>query len=168
MRRNDISTVKFKIFQLLNEFNNNYYFLPRAMLHIWTHIFRLNPLNRGNRVNIIYWRQEHDKFSISSHRKIKINLSNWNFWSWFSTPGSIKSVNRNFSFVQIKKKKLKKLTTFTPLENRKQDVSGIDVNCGCPKKFSIQGGMGAALLSSPDKLKSVSKPIRFTTWNNEN
>ncbi|CAG8472410.1 12993_t:CDS:10 [Acaulospora morrowiae] len=37
----------------------------------------------------------------------------------------------------------------------KQDVSGIDVNCGCPKKFSIQGGMGAALLSNPDKLKAV-------------
>jgi len=29
------------------------------------------------------------------------------------------------------------------------------VNCGCPKKFSIQGGMGAALLSNPDKLKSI-------------
>ncbi|GBB92742.1 hypothetical protein RclHR1_02050015 [Rhizophagus clarus] len=37
----------------------------------------------------------------------------------------------------------------------KQDVSGIDVNCGCPKKFSIQGGMGAALLSNPDKLESI-------------
>ncbi|CAG8735551.1 7908_t:CDS:10, partial [Cetraspora pellucida] len=37
----------------------------------------------------------------------------------------------------------------------KQDVAGIDVNCGCPKKFSIQGGMGAALLSNPDKLKAI-------------
>jgi len=39
--------------------------------------------------------------------------------------------------------------------NRKEDVSGIDVNCGCPKKFSIQGGMGAALLTNPDKLKAI-------------
>nr|CAG8505985.1 6002_t:CDS:10 [Entrophospora candida] len=37
----------------------------------------------------------------------------------------------------------------------KEDVSGIDVNCGCPKKFSIQGGMGAALLSNPEKLKAI-------------
>ncbi|KAG9286522.1 hypothetical protein G9A89_014688 [Geosiphon pyriformis] len=37
----------------------------------------------------------------------------------------------------------------------RQDVSGIDVNCGCPKKFSIQGGMGAALLSNPVKLKDI-------------
>lgn len=36
------------------------------------------------------------------------------------------------------------------------DVAGIDVNCGCPKKFSIQGGMGAALLTNPDKLIAVS------------
>ncbi|KAI7864944.1 hypothetical protein BDF14DRAFT_1830449 [Spinellus fusiger] len=37
----------------------------------------------------------------------------------------------------------------------KQDVVGIDVNCGCPKKFSVQGGMGAALLTNPEKLKAI-------------
>lgn len=36
-----------------------------------------------------------------------------------------------------------------------QDVAGVGLNCGCPKPFSIQGGMGAALLSEPDKLCSV-------------
>jgi tRNA-dihydrouridine synthase 2 len=36
-----------------------------------------------------------------------------------------------------------------------QDVHAIDVNCGCPKHFSISGGMGAALLKQPDKLCSV-------------
>lgn len=37
----------------------------------------------------------------------------------------------------------------------KQDVAGIDLNCGCPKKFSVQGGMGAALLTNPDNLKKI-------------
>ncbi|CAG8477677.1 11303_t:CDS:10 [Diversispora eburnea] len=37
----------------------------------------------------------------------------------------------------------------------KNDVSGIDINCGCPKRFSIQGGMGAALLTEPEKLKAI-------------
>ena len=50
-------------------------------------------------------------------------------------------------------------------KNRKQDVSGIDVNCGCPKKFSIQGGMGAALLSNPEKLKSVELNLKFLSFN---
>ena len=35
------------------------------------------------------------------------------------------------------------------------DVGGIGLNCGCPKPFSISGGMGAALLKVPDKLCSV-------------
>ncbi|CAF1303736.1 unnamed protein product [Adineta steineri] len=35
------------------------------------------------------------------------------------------------------------------------DVAGIDINMGCPKKFSIQGGMGSALLDHPDKVKQI-------------
>lgn len=36
-----------------------------------------------------------------------------------------------------------------------KDVAGIDVNMGCPKKFSILGGMGASLLSEPQKATSI-------------
>ncbi|PYH92736.1 FMN-linked oxidoreductase [Aspergillus ellipticus CBS 707.79] len=35
------------------------------------------------------------------------------------------------------------------------DVAGIDVNSGCPKPFSTSGGMGAALLKTPDKLVAI-------------
>ena len=35
------------------------------------------------------------------------------------------------------------------------DIDGLDVNMGCPKEFSIKGGMGAALLSHPDKVESI-------------
>lgn len=35
------------------------------------------------------------------------------------------------------------------------DVAGIDVNAGCPKPFSTSGGMGAALLQTPEKLCSI-------------
>ncbi|KZF25976.1 FMN-linked oxidoreductase [Xylona heveae TC161] len=35
------------------------------------------------------------------------------------------------------------------------DVAGIDVNAGCPKPFSTSGGMGAALLRTPDLLCSI-------------
>lgn len=35
------------------------------------------------------------------------------------------------------------------------DVSGIDVNAGCPKSFSTHDGMGAALLRTPDKLVAI-------------
>ncbi|KAL8622107.1 hypothetical protein ACOMHN_056592 [Nucella lapillus] len=36
-----------------------------------------------------------------------------------------------------------------------KDVAGIDINMGCPKEFSIKGGMGCALLSQPEKIKQI-------------
>lgn len=35
------------------------------------------------------------------------------------------------------------------------DVAAIDINMGCPKEFSIKGGMGVALLSQPEKAHSI-------------
>lgn len=35
------------------------------------------------------------------------------------------------------------------------DVSAIDLNCGCPKHFSVHAGMGAQLLAVPDKLVEI-------------
>ncbi|KAI5308861.1 hypothetical protein KEM55_004688 [Ascosphaera atra] len=35
------------------------------------------------------------------------------------------------------------------------DVNGIDLNAGCPKPFSTSGGMGAALLQTPDTLVDI-------------
>lgn len=38
---------------------------------------------------------------------------------------------------------------------RCKDVAAVDVNMGCPKSFSISGGMGAALLSKPELIHDV-------------
>ncbi|KAK9736262.1 Double-stranded RNA binding motif [Popillia japonica] len=35
------------------------------------------------------------------------------------------------------------------------DIAGIDINMGCPKEFSLKGGMGAALLMNPEKAKEI-------------
>ncbi|KAG0221454.1 tRNA-dihydrouridine(20) synthase [NAD(P)+]-like [Actinomortierella wolfii] len=40
-----------------------------------------------------------------------------------------------------------------------KDVSTIDLNCGCPKRFSVHGGMGAALMEDPDKLCAILKNL---------
>jgi len=40
-----------------------------------------------------------------------------------------------------------------------QDVSAIDLNCGCPKRFSIHGGMGAALMEEPEKLCGILRKL---------
>lgn len=41
----------------------------------------------------------------------------------------------------------------------KQDCAGIDLNCGCPKKFSTHDGMGAALLETPDLLCDILRKL---------
>ncbi|KAJ2908235.1 tRNA-dihydrouridine synthase 2, partial [Coemansia aciculifera] len=46
-------------------------------------------------------------------------------------------------------------TALAAAKHIEQDVSGIDLNCGCPKRFSIQGGMGAALMADPPRLCSI-------------
>ncbi|KAK9670126.1 hypothetical protein RND81_13G179700 [Saponaria officinalis] len=35
------------------------------------------------------------------------------------------------------------------------DVAAVDINMGCPKSFSISGGMGAALLSKPETIHDI-------------
>ena len=42
-------------------------------------------------------------------------------------------------------------------------VSEVNVNMGCPKPFSIQGGMGAALLASPEKATTIVRALRRET-----
>lgn len=39
------------------------------------------------------------------------------------------------------------------------DVDGIDLNCGCPKPFSVHAGMGAALLQTPDLLTLILRSL---------
>lgn len=36
-----------------------------------------------------------------------------------------------------------------------RDVAAVDLNCGCPKHFSVHSGMGSALLRTPDKLEAI-------------
>merc|ERR1711862_1048824 len=42
------------------------------------------------------------------------------------------------------------------------DVRGVDVNMGCPKSFSVKGGMGAALLEKPEVASEILKTLRRT------
>ncbi|KAK3416638.1 hypothetical protein EUGRSUZ_H02404 [Eucalyptus grandis] len=36
-----------------------------------------------------------------------------------------------------------------------KDVAAVDINMGCPKSFSLSGGMGAALLSKPELIHDI-------------
>ena len=38
-------------------------------------------------------------------------------------------------------------------------MAGIDINMGCPKEFSLKGGMGAALMQHPETAKSILRTL---------
>ena len=40
------------------------------------------------------------------------------------------------------------------------DVDAIDINMGCPKKFSVSGGMGSALLKDPDRAARILRTLK--------
>lgn len=41
-----------------------------------------------------------------------------------------------------------------------KDVAALDINMGCPRSFSISGGMGAALLSKPETIHDILTTLR--------
>ncbi|XP_020593301.1 tRNA-dihydrouridine(20) synthase [NAD(P)+]-like [Phalaenopsis equestris] len=41
-----------------------------------------------------------------------------------------------------------------------EDVAAIDINMGCPRSFSVSGGMGAALLSKPELVHDILATLR--------
>jgi tRNA-dihydrouridine synthase 2 len=45
----------------------------------------------------------------------------------------------------------------------KDDIYGIDVNMGCPMKFSTSGGMGAALMKNKENAISIMEAL-YTTY----
>lgn len=45
------------------------------------------------------------------------------------------------------------------LQHVERDVAAVDINMGCPKRFSLQGGMGAALLKRPEVAADIVRSV---------
>ncbi|GAV05955.1 hypothetical protein RvY_16004 [Ramazzottius varieornatus] len=41
-----------------------------------------------------------------------------------------------------------------------RDIAGLDINMGCPKDYSVKGGMGAALLKNPELIEQILRQCR--------
>jgi tRNA-dihydrouridine synthase 2 len=39
------------------------------------------------------------------------------------------------------------------------DITGVDVNMGCPKSFSTSGGMGSALMKEPENAQAIMRAL---------
>lgn len=52
------------------------------------------------------------------------------------------------------------IRALSSVEVAHQDIRAVDINMGCPKAFSLQGGMGAALLTKPDLVHDIVSTLR--------
>ena len=123
------------------------------MVRIGTLAFRLLALEYG--ADIVYTEEIIDYKMTYAKRKVNEIFNTIEYW----VDGTSKPIFQTNS--KEKGKVIFQIGTNNPkralevcklIEN---DVAGIDVNMGCPKEFSVKGGMGCALLSKPDLIVDI-------------
>ncbi|ORY91952.1 hypothetical protein BCR43DRAFT_479014 [Syncephalastrum racemosum] len=135
------------------DYDNKVFLAP--MVRIGTLPFRLTALEYG--ADLVWSEELVDKRVIGSVRKYNPVTKTIEYWKGDKLTFSTHEKERGRIIFQ--------LGTADPdlalqaALTVKQDVAGIDVNCGCPKMFSVQGGMGAALLTDPDRLEKILKNL---------
>ncbi|KAL1240657.1 tRNA-dihydrouridine(20) synthase [NAD(P)+]-like [Trichinella spiralis] len=123
------------------------------MVRISTLPFRLMCLDYG--ADLVFTEEIVDQKIIGCRRKINEHLGTIDFCS----------EGDNFPRFRTSSKETNKLVfqigtsdgekALAAARVVEQDVAGIDVNMGCPKPFSLLGGMGAALLEQREKVRSI-------------
>ena len=126
---------------------------------------RLLALHYG--ADLVWGPETIDRSMIGTTRKVNPDTSTIDFTRFSSNSGRLPTPNQKESIIyrlhpiKEKGKLIFQIGTANP-ETAVQaaklvaaDVAGIDVNAGCPKPFSTSGGMGAALLRTPDLLASI-------------
>ncbi|KAI9830772.1 MAG: hypothetical protein M1826_004405 [Phylliscum demangeonii] len=121
---------------------------------------RLLALRYG--ADLVWGPETVDKAMIGTTRRVNPHTSTVEFVRWPSNRERARpSVIFALHPVQEDRRLIFQMGTASPelaVEAAKlvaADVAGIDVNAGCPKPFSTSGGMGAALLRTPDRLCAI-------------
>ena len=126
---------------------------------------RLLALKYG--ADLVWGPETIDKAMIGTTRKLNPHTSTIDFTRYSSNPQTSAEARAKESVIyrlhptREKGRLIFQIGTSSPIlavEAAKlvaADVAGIDVNAGCPKPFSTSGGMGAALLQTPDLLASI-------------
>ncbi|CDH52452.1 trna-dihydrouridine synthase [Lichtheimia corymbifera JMRC:FSU:9682] len=131
------------------DYNNKMFLAP--MVRVGTLPFRLTVLDYG--ADLVWSEELVDKRVIGSVRKYNPITKTIEYWKENKLTFSTHENERGKVIFQLGTADpdlaLKAALTV------KQDVAGFDLNCGCPKRFSVHAGMGAALLTNPELLKKI-------------
>lgn len=127
------------------------------MVRVGTLPMRLLALEYG--ADLVWSPELVDKKIIASHRCFNPRLGTWDYLQTSANTGHSSLIFRTHPGERTRL--ILQLGSADPQLAVKAalkvdaDVAGIDLNCGCPKHFSVHAGMGAALLQQPDRLVSI-------------
>lgn len=127
------------------------------MVRIGTLPMRLLSLDYG--CDIVYSEELIDWKLIQSERRVNDILNTIDFID--KTDGAIvfRTCDREKNRVVLQMGTADPQRALKAANLVKNDVAAIDVNMGCPKEFSVKGGMGSALLCDPDRAVSIMKTL---------
>ncbi|KAI9562084.1 hypothetical protein GHT06_013049 [Daphnia sinensis] len=123
------------------------------MVRMGTLPLRLLALRYG--ADIVYTEEIVDKKMVRTKRVVNDILGTIDFIDEFDGSVVFRTCNEESNYVVFQVGTSDPELAVQVAKTVEKDVAGFDVNMGCPKEFSIKGGMGAALLKQPDKVKDI-------------
>uniref|UniRef100_T1JM82 DUS-like FMN-binding domain-containing protein n=1 Tax=Strigamia maritima TaxID=126957 RepID=T1JM82_STRMM len=123
------------------------------MVRIGTLPFRLLALNYG--ADIVYSEEIVDHKLLKCRRVVNNELDTIDFIDDTEDVVVFRTCSEEKNQVVLQLGTSEAQRALKAVKLVEQDVSGIDINMGCPKEFSLKGGMGAALLYQPEKVKEI-------------
>ncbi|GLC38143.1 hypothetical protein PLESTB_000260600 [Pleodorina starrii] len=131
------------------------------MVRVGTHPMRL--LAAGYGADIVYSEELVDKRVIASMRRINAALGTIDFLDKGGEQGGrlmFRTTPSEQPRLVFQLGTADGATALAAASVVAADVACVDVNMGCPKQFSLQGGMGAALLKKPEVAEDILKTLR--------
>ncbi|KDO23637.1 hypothetical protein SPRG_11083 [Saprolegnia parasitica CBS 223.65] len=128
------------------------------MVRAGTLPLRLLSLRYG--ANLVYGEEIIDKKIAQTHRVVNDVLGTIDYVSAQGDSVVFRTCAEEKNHVVFQIGTPGAVTALKAAETVANDVASIDINMGCPKHFSVQGGMGIALMSKPDVASDIIKTLR--------
>lgn len=123
------------------------------MVRVGTLPFRLLAAEYG--ADITYGEEIIDHRMLKCERKINESLGTTDFLEKGTGAVAFRTCNEERNRVVFQMGTSNAVRALTAAQLVCNDVAAIDINMGCPKSFSLSGGMGAALLTNPELIHDI-------------
>ncbi|KAF3439145.1 hypothetical protein FNV43_RR17420 [Rhamnella rubrinervis] len=138
------------------EYENKLVLAP--MVRVGTLPFRLLAAEFG--ADITYGEEIIDHKLVKCERRLNEHIGSVDFVEKGTESVVFRTCNEEREHVVFQIGTSDALRALTAAQMVCNDVAAIDINMGCPKSFSLSGGMGAALLSKPDLIHDILTTLR--------